>query len=537
MTMTSNTEDAHRLWEKDPELNSAQNELEQANAGHAYADDESSQSRKRGLLSSLFGNLLKLLVLIAMLAVVWLVARNVKAVKPYSSLVEHKAQLVWGVLTTDNNPIEMKKDVPDVASLTAGDAAAVRARPGGMFTSVKPFIVAESGNHIFRTFTGTLKATQASDLGFNRIGTITSVQVDQGDRVKKGDVLAQLDTKQLNADIAILKAQRKVAEAKLSELVAGPRKQKIASVRSSLKEQETLRDQAKLNSDRQVRLLRENATARQDADNARKAYEAAQNRVDSAKQTLGELLAGTRSEQLAAQEALIEQLDANVDSVKVKIAESQLVAPFDGMISVRNVDDGAIVLPGAVVLRLIESKQPEAWVGLPANLVASLTADRTFTLESDSRKWAAEFASALPELDQMTRTQTAIFKIKADVAEGSTSSFPPLGQIVRLEVPVNSNSDGLWIPRSALVQSDEGTWAVFEIEPVEGDSERLTVARKNVSVERVDSDRVLVAGDISIGDSIVAKGVHRLTPGQNVRLADVAVKKVDVEVSTVNAAQ
>ncbi|MFK7770067.1 MAG: efflux RND transporter periplasmic adaptor subunit [Mariniblastus sp.] len=527
--MTSNTENEIASWEADELSSSDSDLLHHEEDFHNSPDDENQhqdgappQSRKGFMLMSFFRVLVTAIGLVGAAVVVWFVARNTETAQPFTSSVETKCAKVWDVITSNDD------QQAEIILGKKGEALTPVSSATLMHSSVKPFVVSLSDNQVSRTFTGTLKATQTSDLGFNRTGTIENVRVSQGDSVKKGSVLAELDIKQLKAQIAILEAQRKVEKAKLSELVAGPRVQTIESARSILKEQEAIRDQAQLNANRQLRLIRDNASAQQDVDDARKTLEAAHSRVKSQRLILEELEAGTRSEQIDAQQALIERLNADVASVNVKILESRLVAPFDGIVSARNVDDGAIVLPGAIIMRLVESKIPEAWIGIPASLVSSLSPESQYVLTSDDREWSATFKSIKPELDRMTRTQTVIFRLKNlpnnssknESKADALGALPALGQIVRLELPLSAG-DGMWIPRTALIQSTEGIWAVFKIEQVATQSpeqqKQWIVVRKNVSVERIDSDRVLVTGEISTGDSIVAEGVHRLTPGQNVR--------------------
>ena len=86
-----------------------------------------------------------------------------------------------------------------------------------------------------RTFTGVLKASRTSELGFERSGRLIAVLVNEGDRVTEGTVLAKIDVENLTAKHQELKAQRSAAQSLLDELEAGPRKQTIAAARAEVR--------------------------------------------------------------------------------------------------------------------------------------------------------------------------------------------------------------------------------------------------------------------------------------------------------------
>ncbi len=85
-----------------------------------------------------------------------------------------------------------------------------------------------------RQFTGVVKPRRASQVGFNRIGVIDEILVERGDRIESDTVLAKLNTNLLNANLKAVQAQYREGEARLSELVAGPRAQTIESARAQV---------------------------------------------------------------------------------------------------------------------------------------------------------------------------------------------------------------------------------------------------------------------------------------------------------------
>jgi len=389
-----------------------------------------------------------------------------------------------------------------------------------MLSTVNTLILKKTNDHMMeRTYSGVLVATRASDVGFKRTGRVDNIYFDQGETVSQGEPLAKLDVNSINAEMSVWQAQRKAALAKLGELRAGPRQQTIAAARATLSEYQALREQALLTSGRIERLDVRDAISKQEVDDARLQLQASESRVEAQQQVLKELEAGTRSEKILAQEAAVEQIEASMKSLQVQLDESSLLAPFDAIVAKRMADEGTIVAPGAMIFRLVESSTPEAWIGIPPSVSANLKKGETYHLTLGEEELAATLKSLLPELDPLTRTQTAVFNIQSD---GDSKRAPlALGQVVRLKLAEQSDDAGFWLPTSTLLPGVRGLWSVFVIETNEVDGEaQHTVRRRDVEILKIDSTAVLVRGILQAGDRIVARGSHRLTSGQRVRLEE-----------------
>lgn len=395
------------------------------------------------------------------------------------------------------------------------------------FVQVLP-VVEQPGVELPRSYTGVVRATRTSELGFKRTGRVEKILVQHGEVVKQGQTLAELDTASLQAELAVLNAERLVAEARLKELVAGPRKQTLDAARAQVAELEAQREQLRITHERSKRLVGSEIISQQTADDARLTFAAIEKRLAAQQHVLAELEEGTRAEQIEAAKAQIAQLDASRDRLKLEITESTLTAPFDAVISRRLVDEGAIVAPGLSLLRIVENAEPEAWIGIPPETAAALTADERYQLHIDGRDYLGRLKSVLPELDSATRTRTAVFTVTAD-GGASRLSFG-LGQIVQLQRTQEVRQPGYWLPLQALTRGARGLWSAFVIdEPTSESSAAPTYAlrRSDVEILQVDSDRVLVRGTLNAGERVVASGVQKLTAGQRVRIADDSAATAD----------
>ncbi len=162
-----------------------------------------------------------------------------------------------------------------------------------------------------RTYTGTIVPRRSSSLGFERAGKLQSLTVDRGDRVQVGTPIAQLDTKNLKAEQQELLAERKQANALLKELQAGSRSETIAAAQSTVKSLQSQLKLARSKSERRQELYSSGAISREQLDEATTEVNTLNAQINEAQSQLDELLTGTRPEKIEAQQAALQQLDAN----------------------------------------------------------------------------------------------------------------------------------------------------------------------------------------------------------------------------------
>lgn len=362
-----------------------------------------------------------------------------------------------------------------------------------------------------RHYTGALVARRSADVSFERAARVTHVLVDEGDTVTAGQELARLDIRRLNTRHQMLQAQRDAAAALLAELQAGPRVETIAATRAQVEELKALLELRQLTHDRTKQLEERNSTSTQAVDNSRLSMKAAVARLAQTRERLQELEAGTREEKIKAQQAVVDQLDAQLADVQLDHDESVITAPFDGRVSMRYIDEGTMASPGQAVVRVIESTAIEARIGLPAGAVSHLAADDSFTLNVGKDHYRATFARVLPQVDLQTRTRMAVFNLSA---EDSGSVAP--GQMVRISLSEQVEATGCWLPTAALSPGQRGLWSAYVVEEQDGVDR---IESRPVEILHTEGDRVLITGTIQAGDRVVSGGVQRIVPGQLVQVA------------------
>ncbi|MDP1891760.1 MAG: efflux RND transporter periplasmic adaptor subunit [Gemmatimonadaceae bacterium] len=236
---------------------------------------------------------------------------------------------------------------------------------------------------------GTVEATEAS-LGFQAAGRIERIRVNEGDRVKAGDTLAVLDRTELEARQAQARAQVAAAEAGLSELERGARREELVQAREADSTAAARLADAQRDLARAEQLFRGGAASQEAFDKARFAAEVARSQRAQAAQQLRLVLAGPRVERIAAQRALVQSAQAQQRQVGAQLANAVIVAPFDGLVTVRQRQPGETVAPGAPVVTvanfddrwvriyIAENRMGAVSIGAPATITTDTYRDRTY---------------------------------------------------------------------------------------------------------------------------------------------------------------
>lgn len=207
------------------------------------------------------------------------------------------------------------------------------------------------GNGGALTLYGNVDVRQV-DLAFRVPGRIATIGPEEGDKVKAGDVLAELDKQPLTDMLAASDAQLGVAQAELAKARAGSRPQEIGQAQARLAEAQAGLARAGEDYDRRSSLVKTGAVSQQVFDASQAQFRAAQAHVRAAEQALSLARAGARAEDRDAAAAQAAAARAQRDNARTNLSDADLRAPNAGTVLTRAREPGAIVQPGETVLTL-----------------------------------------------------------------------------------------------------------------------------------------------------------------------------------------
>ncbi|MDH3430199.1 MAG: HlyD family efflux transporter periplasmic adaptor subunit [Gammaproteobacteria bacterium] len=233
---------------------------------------------------------------------------------------------------------------------------------------------------------------------------ITEIPVAEGAEVSAGDVLLRQDASRAHARLAEAEAALGQAQARLDELVRGPRSEQITAARATVAG--AADELAFRQSDyaRVQQIYAQHLASDELLDRAKAALDAAKANNQLRRAQLQELLSGTTIEELAQAGHAVEQAVARRDLVAVDLQRHEIRAPVDGIVDSRLFEIGERPAPGQPVMIMLGGEQPYARVYVPERLrvhVKSGTATRIYVDGLDEAiagrvRWVAAEAAYTP---------------------------------------------------------------------------------------------------------------------------------------------
>jgi HlyD family secretion protein len=230
-------------------------------------------------------------------------------------------------------------------------------------------------------------------LSFNNSERIAAVLVQEGDRVKHGQLLARLDTARLEPQLAQAEAQAAAQLQVLKRLRSGSRPEEIAQARANLQAAQADLANARQQYDRwrsAAEMSAGRAVRQQDVDNARTSVQVAEAKLAVVQKTLDLAIAGPRREEIDENEARLRALEAQANVLRQQLKDAQLIAPMDAVVRTRVMEPGEMASPQRPVfsLAITDPKWVRAFVsetdlgkiqqGLTAAIVVDSFPDRRF---------------------------------------------------------------------------------------------------------------------------------------------------------------
>ncbi len=368
---------------------------------------------------------------------------------------------------------------------------------------------------------------------------IEAISVDDGDFVKRGQVLARLNSSVLNAQLAEERAKLAAQQATLKRTIQPNRPEDLVSLQavvyqgeSAVAEAETMLTKAKANlvnaqhnSKRYRGLVAEGAVSEQEADqkdteaktadaearNAEQKVRTAKFQLEQAKQRLIMGQQGGRKEDVDISRATVAQMQANVQRLEALVAQSVIKAPSDGLIMRREAHLGEITAVGKALFLMVRDNRLElraqvAEVDLPfihPGQKAEVTDSTASTFKVEGR-----VREVSPMIDQDMRLGT----VRIDLPQAydrSAHSFKP-GNFAHATIETGSKNP-LAVPAAAVLSRENKSFVYV----VKSDN---TVSTRYVKTgERVQGYAEVLDG-LNAGESVVVRGAGFLKDGDLVRV-------------------
>lgn len=184
-------------------------------------------------------------------------------------------------------------------------------------------------------------------------GRIDKILVKEGDNVKKGQLLAVIVSKELEAKLEQAKGVMDAAKAKAQMAHTGARKEEKEAAQKLYEQAKAQFEFAEKTYNRIVKLFKEGLVSQQDKDQIEFQYKAAQDQMYAAKAKLDLVNSGARKEEIEAADALYYQAQNTYNEVLAYKNELNIYAPIDGEVYKKIIDEGEVVNSGYPIFNII----------------------------------------------------------------------------------------------------------------------------------------------------------------------------------------
>jgi RND family efflux transporter MFP subunit len=292
---------------------------------------------------------------------------------------------------------------------------------------------------------GTVRYRRETPLGFTTSGKVSAVRFDEGDFVKRGALLAALDTTSIGADLNVAQAERARAEADFQRIAELYKEGWVTKAR----------------------------------------FEAAQASARTA--------------------------SARVSQANFSQGNAQIYAPSSGVILTRNVEPGQVISAGTAAVILGQADQGFVFrVPVVDRDASKLRVGMAAEITLDAFDGPPLIAT-ISEIDGQANAATGAFTVQFSLPAASKVRAGQIGT-ASIKLPAAEGSNIMQIPASALFGVRTGEGLVYVV-----DAKTNRVETRNVVIDRLMDEFVIITGGLQLGDRLVVSGGEKLRTGAKVR--------------------
>ncbi len=340
-------------------------------------------------------------------------------------------------------------------------------------------------------------------------GYIESVNVSLGDRVQKGQLIAQIDKTDYLQKVKEAEARVLQARAQLLEIETGTRVEELRQAEEAVRQAESRFNNAKIQRERIEALYKKGVISKKEYDLSEMEYTVSEAQLEAAREHLKLLKEGARKEVREASQAKLKEAEAILAQERLKLQYTQIVAPFSGEINRRYVEPGLLVSPSTpivnivhtdtlkVIANILEKDVPYIKIGMKAKIRPEAFPDRVFE---------GKIMHLSSSLDLHTRT------LQAEIYIPNQDRIIKPGMFSRIEITLVEKPKALVIPKVALIEQGKEKFVFI----LKGNH----VTKRPILIGFEQDQFIEIQEGLSEGDIVITKGQDSLREGSLVRVIE-----------------
>ncbi|KUO60469.1 MAG: secretion protein HlyD [Gracilibacter sp. BRH_c7a] len=326
------------------------------------------------------------------------------------------------------------------------------------FVAVIVLIVLISGYFIWERFftednltveaSGTIEATNV-ELTAKVPGTIQSITVKAGDKIKQGDLVAEISRSDLAAQRERDALNVAIAQNKLDDLLSGARTQKVKEAQANVNIRQASYDKSQKDLERAEALFEEGSLALTELEGYQNNNTINFNQLEAAKASLSLLLAGSTDSQVQAAQNQVKMMEAVLKATDAVLEDLIITSPIDGTIEIKNYEIGEYVVSGAPLATVTNLDKVWINVYIPTDDMpyVQIGEDAVFTVSGSDRIFEGTITEIAtrgeftPKTIQTKKERTNIvYKVKVEAENSEGILKPGMPGDVIIPKKINSTS-------------------------------------------------------------------------------------------------
>jgi RND family efflux transporter MFP subunit len=344
------------------------------------------------------------------------------------------------------------------------------------------------------TALGSLAAYDQATVSVKVPGRLQKISVDLGSVVRQGQVIAQIETQDYQLRVQQATASLAQARARLG-LGADQNHDRVDPERTStVRQAQAVLDEARAHQERTKTLFTQGIIPQAQVDTAESSYKVALSRYEDA------------IEEVRNRQAMLAQRRSELDIARQQLADTTIVAPFDGAVQERRASVGEYLAAGAPLATIVRMDPLRLRAEVPEREAPSVRIGQSVrvTVEGDSNVYNGRIARLSPAISPQNR----MLMVEAEVS--NNGALRP-GAFARADIVIDNQTSALAVPGNALT-----TFAGVEKVLLVQDGK---VSEKTVTTGRRTAEWIEVLKGVKVGD-VVVLDPGNLQPGQAVTVLE-----------------
>lgn len=366
--------------------------------------------------------------------------------------------------------------------------------------------------------TGTVKSRSQRIIYSKAVGEVGKVNVDEGDSVQEGDILAEIDSEKLSLEIKSLESQIEALRATYKEAIKPTDKSKIAQVEANVKTHRVKLEEAKRNLDNSKKLYEDGAISLEAYKAAEDSLAVQKNSLEVVENELKHLKKGASSNIKNQYKAQIDQLVYQKELLDRSKEELTIKAPATGIVTEVFIKEGAYLQPGTSIIEIGDTSGLYLEVDVLASEVGPIKEDGLVIIYSDDLgidelKGRVEkiYPKAFSKVSDLGIEQKRV-RIDVDIADDSQLR---IGYEVDSKFRLWAKSDVLIVPDNTVFDLEDGKF-VFAVEDNRAVLKEIEIGLEGENYIEIKSglkegDRVIISPDEDIEEGITIEASEEET--------------------------